>query len=97
MLFLNAGIASAGKSESGGNRLSIDGIEMVMATNVVGHHLLYKLIKPLLQKAPVARVVQTASAGNFGSYPYGVATDLQTLNTGNSALLYQVIVPTMLA
>jgi NAD(P)-dependent dehydrogenase (short-subunit alcohol dehydrogenase family) len=88
MLYLNAGIASAGKTREGSNKLSEDGIEMVMATNVIGHHLLYKLVEPLLQKAPTSRVVLTASAGNFGTYDYGVATDLETLNAGGHGTLY---------
>ena len=44
MLFLNAGIASAGKNEDGGLKLSVDGIEKVFATNHVGHHLMWKIL-----------------------------------------------------
>jgi NAD(P)-dependent dehydrogenase (short-subunit alcohol dehydrogenase family) len=89
MLYLNAGIAFPKKTESSSaNVLSVDGIELVMATNVVGHHLLYTLVEPLLKKAPFARIVNTASAGNYGSYSYGVATDLATLNGGATGLLY---------
>ena len=87
MLYLNAGIAGA-TVRGEANVLNKHGVEMVFATNVVGHHLLYKLTLPLLEQAPRARVVLTASAANFVTYSYGVATDLPTLNSGDSGLLY---------
>ena len=82
MLLLNAGIASAGAWAPGARTLplSVDGIEAVMATNHVGHALLYELLLPRLLAARAARVVATSSASSFDSYPYGVATDLATLN-----------------
>ena len=87
MLYLNAGIAGATVR---GEALTLDkhGVEAVFSTNVVGHHLLYKLTLPLLERAPRARVVLTASAANFATYPYGVATDLETLNGGDAGSLY---------
>lgn len=60
---------------------SEDGIEMVFATNHVGHHLLYNLLEPALKSSPMARVVLTSSAANFEAPYYGVATDLTTLNS----------------
>jgi NAD(P)-dependent dehydrogenase (short-subunit alcohol dehydrogenase family) len=42
--------------------LSVDGIEAVLATNHVGHALLYSLIEGRVRAAPVARVVLTSSA-----------------------------------
>lgn len=82
MLFLNAGISYWG----GPSELTEDGIEKVFATNVVGHHLMYRLLEPSiyrsdgLRKTP-ARIVQTSSAASYGTKtPYKVATDLETLN-----------------
>jgi len=80
MLFLNAGIASAGRDDEGNYPLSEDNIEMVFATNHVGHHLLYHLLEPTLQASPMARVVLTSSAANYNPPRYGVATDIKTLN-----------------
>ena len=34
----------------------------------------------MLQRAPVARVIQTSSSNSYNSYSYQVATDLETLN-----------------
>jgi retinol dehydrogenase-14 len=79
MLFLNAGVVfpfanlkCIPKSE--------DGIEQVFATNYVGHHLLYRLLEPMLKLSKVARVVQTSSTSSFMTYSYKVATDIETLN-----------------
>ena len=84
MLFLNAGIASAGKNEDGGLKLSVDGIEKVFATNHVGHHLMWKILESKVKSSNCGRVVLTSSATNFGSYDYGIATDLETLNAGEA-------------
>jgi len=90
MLFLNAGIAIANGGDSEENKLSEDGIEIVFATNVIGHHLLYKLLEPLLtaSKSQISRVVLTSSAAHYDSYKYGVATDLATLNSASPDHLY---------
>lgn len=86
MLFLNAGISFASLTEDGSLNLSEDGIEMTFATNVVGHHLMYKLLEPSirrsdeLRKTP-ARIVQTSSCMSYAYFhQYRVATDLATLN-----------------
>lgn len=85
MLFLNAGILFGGP-EGDSLKLSEDGIENVFATNVVGHHLMYRLLEPSIfrsddkRKTP-ARIVLTSSAASLDtSNPYKVATDLETLN-----------------
>ena len=86
LLFLNAGIGSAGVNDDGSAPLSEDGIEMIFATNHVGHHLLYKLLEPLVAKSEMARIVLTSSAvsyGPFDSFDFKVATDLETLNGVN--------------
>ena len=82
MLLLNAGIASAGAWAPGAPTLplSVDGIEAVMATNHVGHALLFELLLPRLLAARTSRVVLTSSASSFDTYSYGVATELSTLN-----------------
>jgi len=80
MLFLNAGISSAGSLPDGSAPLSEDNIELVFATNFVGHHLLYKMLEPLLLKSEMARVVVTSSAASFHTFSYKVATDRETLN-----------------
>ena len=92
MLFLNAGIYTAASEFDSNSPLTLskDGIEMVFATNVLGHHLLYKLLQPILFKSNMARVVLTSSFMSYTSFDYGVATDIQTLNTGDSSLQHSV-------
>ena len=80
MLFLNAGIVSAGANEDGSAPLSEDGIELVFATNHVGHHLLFRILEPLLLQAPMARIVLTSSGSSYHTFEYKVATDIETLN-----------------
>jgi WW domain-containing oxidoreductase len=75
MLFLSAGIASAGVNSDGSVPLSEDDVELVFATNHLGHHLLFRLLEPLLEKSQMPRVVLTST------FPYIVATDLETLNS----------------
>ncbi len=86
MLFLNAGMSFTSLTEDGSLNLSEDGIERTFATNVVGHHLMFRLLEPSirrsdeLRKTP-ARIVQTSSCLSYTSpYRYQVATDLETLN-----------------
>lgn len=69
MLFLNAGIFYDGKDTDTTLPLSKDGIEKVFATNVLGHHLLYRLLEPALQKSKMARVVSTSSVAGIGWLP----------------------------
>eukprot|EP00537_Pseudo-nitzschia_pungens_P011827 CAMPEP_0172395562 /NCGR_PEP_ID=MMETSP1061-20121228/20518_1 /TAXON_ID=37318 /ORGANISM="Pseudo-nitzschia pungens, Strain cf. pungens" /LENGTH=418 /DNA_ID=CAMNT_0013127189 /DNA_START=18 /DNA_END=1274 /DNA_ORIENTATION=+ len=87
MLFLNAGVGVIGRDADGNLSLSTDGIEMIFATNVVGHHLMYKLLEgpcirePALPRTTPARVVLTSSSESYRSqHSYLVATDLETLN-----------------
>lgn len=85
MLFLNAGISGLPLNSDGTNVLSRDGIEMLFATNVVGHHLLYKLLEPSIvhkDRTTPARIVLTSSAASFLKTPWGyaLATDLERLN-----------------
>jgi NAD(P)-dependent dehydrogenase (short-subunit alcohol dehydrogenase family) len=87
MLFLNAGIASAGVDENGRLPLSVDGIEKVFATNVIGHHAMWKILEGKVKKSKLGRIVLTSSASHFDSYDYGVATDLNTLNSGELSML----------
>mmetsp|Transcript_63569 Transcript_63569/g.71928 ORF Transcript_63569/g.71928 Transcript_63569/m.71928 type:complete len:443 (-) Transcript_63569:63-1391(-) len=91
MLFLNAGIGAIAVLPDGTNELSVDGIEMTFATNVVGHHLLYKLLAPSIliprdseeytpRKTP-ARIVLTSSSASYDThYDYKIPPSLETLN-----------------
>mmetsp|Transcript_52700 Transcript_52700/g.111972 ORF Transcript_52700/g.111972 Transcript_52700/m.111972 type:complete len:388 (+) Transcript_52700:81-1244(+) len=104
MLFLNAGIASA-KSEKGATQLPTtkDGIEKVFATNVVGHHLLYRLLEPALQNSTMARVVSTSSVASiwfltsYGLPYFGndtsslIPSTLEKLNEGSSSFTKSVM------
>ena len=46
-------------------RLSVDGIELTFATNVVGPFLLTNLLTPLLQRSAPARIVNVSSGGMY--------------------------------
>lgn len=85
MLFLIAGILLKTPKEDGSPALSVDGIETVFATNIVGHHLMFKLLQPVIfhsHRTTPARIVQTSSSESFNTiFPYKVPTDLETLNS----------------
>ena len=96
MLFLNAGIGPRPLTPDGKNRLTEDGIEIVFATNVVGHHLMYRLLTPALEakdperfrpRTTPARVVLTSSCSSYETLPFGytLATSLERLN-GDAAV-----------
>jgi NAD(P)-dependent dehydrogenase (short-subunit alcohol dehydrogenase family) len=79
MLVLNAGI---GKQPT--TKLTKDGIEMTFATNHVGHFHLYKRLLPILEgggKTGAARVVLVSSAAHYDTFPFGVATTREALNS----------------
>jgi NAD(P)-dependent dehydrogenase (short-subunit alcohol dehydrogenase family) len=90
MLFLNAGIF---QDES--NPISDDGIETTFATNVVGHHLLYRLLEPLLTNSTMARVVSTSSLAGM-QFPFvpireteiEITTSVQELNDWKPAIVF---------
>lgn len=84
MVFLNAGILNVAPSEDGSAAVTEDGIETVFATNVVGHHFLYKLLveqqTAAKRKTPL-RIVLTSSSMSYGTkHPFKVPTDLEQLN-----------------
>eukprot|EP00804_Cyclotella_cryptica_P008541 CCRYP_007535-RD/>CCRYP_007535-RD protein AED:0.31 eAED:0.31 QI:318/1/1/1/0.5/0.2/5/725/387 len=100
MLFLNAGIFYDGHKEGATSLpLSKDGVEKTFATNVVGHHLLYRLLEPALQKSKIARVVSTSSVASIMwlppySLPYRfrdrspiIPATLEGLNAGKPSSL----------
>jgi len=60
--------------------LSEDGIEIIFATNYVGHHLMWKYLEPMVKKSNRGRVVLTSSSGSFLTFPHGVATSLKELH-----------------
>jgi len=85
MLFLNAGTSmytpiGFQRTEIKCVPQSINGIEFVFQANYVGHHLLYRLLEPMLHRSKMARVVSTSSMLSFFTYSFTVATDLETLN-----------------
>lgn len=87
MVFFNAGVVAKKSLEDGSSQLSEDGIELIFATNVVGHHLMYKLLfenqeqkRKRKRKTPL-RIVLTSSASSYDTqHDFKVPTDLQTLN-----------------
>ncbi|KAL7537861.1 hypothetical protein ACHAXR_009395, partial [Thalassiosira sp. AJA248-18] len=88
MLFMNAGIRPQTPMDANEYLLSEDSIELVFATNVVGHHLLYKRLERELAKSKMARVVLTSSCTSMiNLFNYTMATDLDTLN--NEAVTLQ--------
>ncbi len=84
VLVNNAGMLAAAR------RRSPDGIELTLATNVVGPHLLTRLLVPRMQQSAPARVITVASGGMYtarldldsllgGSQPFrGAAAYAQT-------------------
>ncbi|MGB3471004.1 MAG: SDR family NAD(P)-dependent oxidoreductase [Erythrobacter sp.] len=60
-LILNAGIMALPE-----RKVSVDGFEMQMATNVLGHHLLTSLLLGKLKAAPDAVIVSTSSSASSG-------------------------------
>ncbi|EKJ72913.1 hypothetical protein FPSE_06959 [Fusarium pseudograminearum CS3096] len=69
VLLLNAGVMGAPPV------LTKDGYEMHMGTNHLGHALLLKLLTPVLDKTPDARVVHLSSAGFRHVGPNGIEFD----------------------
>lgn len=87
MLYLNAGIGSSGAGRSSNElALSEDGIELIFATNYVGHHLMYKILEPLLLNSSnsVKRIVLTSSAASFNPLEKTVATSIEKLNSATN-------------
>lgn len=58
-LLLNAGIMALPERKE-----SVDGFELQMATNALGHHLLTSLLMPKIKKAPRAVIVSTTSSAS---------------------------------
>ncbi|KAF5984994.1 alcohol dehydrogenase Bli-4 [Fusarium coicis] len=76
VLLLNAGVMGAPPT------LTKDGYEMHMGTNHLGHALLLKLLKPVLDKTPGARAVHLSSAGFRHVGPAGI--EFETLKSAES-------------
>ena len=85
MLFLNAGIFTDENQP-----LSVDGIETTFATNVVGHHLLYRMLEPLLLNSTMARVVSTSSLAGLIWVPRDMemSTTVKELNDWKPPFLF---------
>ena len=96
MLFLNAGVSfvyELNEEDPSTLPTSNDGIELVFATNVVGHHLLYRLLEPLLKASSLARVVSTSSLASIAWLPFDrsdkatlIPSTLEELNSGRPSL-----------
>ncbi|KAM0234993.1 hypothetical protein ACHAP5_009855 [Fusarium lateritium] len=80
VLLLNAGIMGAPPT------LTKDGYEMHMGTNHLGHALLLKLLKPVLEKTPDTRVIHLSSAGFRHVGPEGIEFDTLKSATSTTAL-----------
>lgn len=83
MIFMNAGsnfMPSPGQDRRCAPKTQADGIDMLFQVNYSGHHLMYRLLEPLVQKSKNAKIVQTSSASSFETYSYKVATDWETLH-----------------
>ena len=95
MLFLNAGVFVEYNKGDTKIPTSKDGIELVYATNVVGHHLLYRLLQPALQNSTMARVVSTSSLASISWLPkHGdelIPSTLKDLNNGIPTFKLQYI------
>ncbi|RGP77581.1 alcohol dehydrogenase bli-4 [Fusarium longipes] len=76
VLLLNAGVMGAPPV------LTKDGYEMHMGTNHLGHALLLKLLKPVLEKTASARVIHLSSAGFRHVGPAGI--EFETLKSATS-------------
>ncbi|RGP66287.1 hypothetical protein FSPOR_6665 [Fusarium sporotrichioides] len=80
VLLLNAGIMGAPPV------LTEDGYEMHMGTNHLGHALLLKLLKPVLDKTADSRVVHLSSAGFRHVGPGGIEFDTLRSTTSPTPL-----------
>ncbi|KAF9766411.1 hypothetical protein IL306_001197 [Fusarium sp. DS 682] len=83
VLLLNAGVMGVPPT------LTKDGYEMHMGTNHLGHALLLKLLKPVLDKTPDARAVHLSSAGFRHVGPAGIEFDTLKSAKSETALPYR--------
>ncbi len=70
-LLLNAGIMALPERKE-----SVDGFELQMATNVLGHHLLASLLFSKIQLAPKSVIVSTSSSASSGVSDKSIWDDL---------------------
>ena len=87
VFFMNAGIGMAGVNDDGSLPLSVDGIEKLFATNIVGHHLMYRWLKPLMSKSKPSRIVLTSSSASFNGSTEYCKIETKDLNALNSEQL----------
>ncbi len=74
-LLLNAGIMALPERKE-----SVDGYELQMATNVLGHHLLTSLLLPKIQLAPKSVVISTSSSASSTVRSTNIWEDLNAEN-----------------
>lgn len=89
ILVLNAGIAFPANPE----QLSEDGVELVFATNHLGHFKMYKDLRPLIEETSTkhghATVVHVSSSAHYNVDPtVGVHTNLMDLNALTQGFAY---------
>jgi NAD(P)-dependent dehydrogenase (short-subunit alcohol dehydrogenase family) len=87
-LILNAGIGNGN-----GKRFSVDNIELVFATNHVGHFKLYKDLSGIMEATAaeqgIATVTVISSAAHYFPIPeVGINLNLEALNAIDTPLLY---------
>lgn len=82
VLIANAGMVHAPRTR----RQSVDGLELVAATNYFGHFALVAGLLPVLERAPAARVVTLGSLSTLLVRPH--LDDLQLLGNYSSWLAY---------
>jgi len=87
MVFFNAGrgiVLGEELDKDTGVALSGDGIESIFHTNVLGHHLMWRYISPLVENSKMGRVVMTSSSASFDPINGKVATSLEELHVPRS-------------
>lgn len=82
VLVANAGIVHPPRTR----RQSVDGLELVAATNYIGHFALVAGLLPVLERAPAARVVTLGSLSTLLVRPH--LDDLQLLDSYSPWLAY---------
>lgn len=84
-LLLNAGIMALPERKE-----SVDGFELQMATNVLGHHLLTSLLMPKIKIAPKAVIVSTSSSASSTAKDRNLWDDLNAEKKYNPWEVYGV-------
>lgn len=84
-LLLNAGIMALPERKE-----SVDGYELQMATNVLGHHLLTSLLIPKIKESPRAVIVSTTSSASSTVNSKRIWEDLNAKNKYDAWEVYGI-------